>query len=154
LVDRHAALPSLGTSFWLGDDALPNPGPDEAELFVERLARRGLLRVEPVVDVVLNGELEGRPSTTRTVQRRFLQATGLSHRTVTSIDRARRALALLEAGVVIPDVIHDLEYVDQPHLTKSLQRLVGRTPARVADEAWTHAPLISRERTRFDLLPK
>ncbi|UQN09189.1 helix-turn-helix domain-containing protein [Deinococcus sp. QL22] len=133
---------------------MPNPAPDESELFVERLVRLGLLRFEPMVEVILKGELDGRPSTTRTVQRRFLQATGLSHRAVMSIDRAQRALALLEAGVAIPDVIYELEFADQPHLTKSLQRLIGRTPARVAKEAWRHAPLTSRERTRSELMPK
>lgn len=154
LVDRHATLSSLGGSFWLGDYALPLPDPDEAELFIERLIRLGLLRSEPLVEPILKGKLAERPATIRTAQRRFRHATGLSYRTVTSIDRARLALALLETGVAIPDVIHDLGYTDQPHLTKTLQRLVGRTPARVADEAWTHAPLTSRERLRPEFLPK
>jgi AraC-like DNA-binding protein len=144
LLDRHARLSTVGRTFWLNDHPLPIPGARDADDFVERLVRLGLLRSEPTVEPILKNEFLERLATVRTMQRRFVQATGLSHRTVQSIERARRALALLEAGTAIPDVVHDLGYTDQPHLTKMLRYLVGSTPARIADGALLHAPLHAR----------
>jgi AraC-like DNA-binding protein len=145
LLDRHANLSTIGNTFWLNDQALPIPDATDADLFIERLNRLGLLRSEPTVEPLLRNELFERLATVRTLQRRFVQATGLSHRAVQAIERARRAVALLEAGVAISDVVHDLGYTDQPHLTKMLRHLVGRTPARIAEGTWLHAPLGARE---------
>jgi AraC-like DNA-binding protein len=145
LLDRHAMLSTIGDTFWLNDHALPIPGAGDADAFVERLVRLGLLRSEPTVEPLVRNEFFERLGTVRTLQRRFVQATGLSHRAVQSIERARRAVVLLEAGTAIPDVVHDLGYTDQPHLTKMLRHLVGRTPARIAAGAWLHAPLNARE---------
>ena len=145
LLDRHAMLSTIGKTFWLDDRALPIPSAHDADDFVERLVRLGLLRSEPTVEPILRNEFLERLATVRTMQRRFVQATGLSHRAVQSIERARQAVVLLEAGTAIPDVIHDLGYTDQPHLTKMLRHLVGCTPARIADGSWLHAPLSARE---------
>jgi AraC-like DNA-binding protein len=145
LLDRHATLSTIGSTFWLNDQALPIPEADDADVFVERLIRLGLLRSEPTVEPIVRNEFLERLATVRTMQRRFVQATGLSHRAVQSIERARRAVALLEAGTTIPDVVHDLGFTDQPHLTKVLRHLVGCTPARIADGSWLHAPLSARE---------
>jgi AraC-like DNA-binding protein len=145
LLDRHSSLSSLGSTFWLNDQALPIPDANDTDLFIERLVRLGLLRSEPTVEPLVRNELFERLATIRTLQRRFVQATGLSHRAVQSIERARRAVALLEAGIAIPDVVHDLGYTDQAHLTKMLRYLVGRTPARIAQGAWLHAPLNIRD---------
>ncbi len=132
LVDRHAALPgATNRSFWLNDVAWPFPEFDDAEAFVEKLVREGLLAREPVVEAVLQDRLDDRERSLRTVQRRFLQATGLTCRAVRQIERARRAAALLERGSSILDVVYELGYTDQPHLTKSLKHLIGRTPARI-----------------------
>ncbi|BDP44413.1 AraC family transcriptional regulator (plasmid) [Deinococcus aetherius] len=145
LLDRHAVLPTTGGSFWLDDHALPIPSVGDADAFVERLIRLGLLRCEPTALPLIGGDLPEAPATIRTLQRRFLQATGLSQRTVLSIERAREAVALLQTGSAIPDVVHDLGYTDQPHLTRTLKQLVGRTPARIVREAWPHSPLSARE---------
>ncbi len=145
LLDRHANLRTIGGTFWLHDHALPIPNADEADLLIERLVRLGVMRSESIVEPLVKNELFERLATVRTLQRRFVQATGLNQRTVQSIERAHRAVALLEAGMTIPDVIHDLGYTDQPHLTKMLRHLVGRTPARIAKGAWLHAPLNPRD---------
>jgi Helix-turn-helix domain len=145
LVDQHANLNVTGNSFWLHGQAIPIPDFEDTDVFIKRLIRLGLLRSEPTVVPMLNDEILETPSTVRTLQRRFLHSTGLSHRTVTSIERARQAVALLQAGLQISDVVHKLGYTDQPHLTKMLVRLVGRTPARIIHEAWSHSPLRTRE---------
>lgn len=149
LVDQHAILPfATNQSFWLGDQAWTIPTFAEANDFIARLVRQNLIRHEPVVDLILRDQLETTALTTRTLQRRFQHATGLSYRTVKHIERARKAMGLLEHGTPIFDVVHDLGFTDQPHLTKTLKQLVGLTPARIA-VAWTHSQPTERELTNL-----
>jgi AraC-like DNA-binding protein len=68
----------------------------------------------------------------RSLQYRFLRATGLTHKTIQQIERARSAVSLLEQGTPISDTAFELGYFDQAHLTNSLKRFVGRTPAQIA----------------------
>jgi methylphosphotriester-DNA--protein-cysteine methyltransferase len=51
---------------------------------------------------------------------------------IRQIQRARRATAQLQRGAAIADVAQDAGYYDQAHLTRSLKRFVGQTPAQVA----------------------
>jgi methylphosphotriester-DNA--protein-cysteine methyltransferase len=60
-----------------------------------------------------------------------LRATGLTHGAVTQIERAHHAVALLRNGVSILDTVDRAGYADQPHLTRSLKRLIGQTPAQL-----------------------
>jgi methylphosphotriester-DNA--protein-cysteine methyltransferase len=41
-------------------------------------------------------------------------------------------MARLEQGVSILDTIHEAGYFDQLHLTNSLKRFLGQTPAQIA----------------------
>ncbi len=68
----------------------------------------------------------------RTIQRRFYLATGQPRRAVRQIERARRAAVRLREGVTAADVTQELGYHDQPHLTRSVRRYLGRTPAHLA----------------------
>ena len=104
--------------------------PVHADTFIDRLVRQGLLLRDPVVDDVLHGRLDGRSE--RTVQRRFVQATGLTQGHVCRVERARSAMALLQRGVSILDTVHKAGYYDQPHLTRSVKRLLGQTPSEIA----------------------
>ncbi len=47
------------------------------------------------------------------------------------IERARYATLLLKRGDSIAAATHDAGYFDQPHLTRSLKRLIGQTPAEL-----------------------
>lgn len=98
--------------------------------FVRRLARDEVLARDPVVEQTLLR----RPVaiTERSVQRRFLRATGLTYATIRQIDRAARAADLLARGVPILDTTEIAGYSDQAHMTRSLQRFLGKTPGRVA----------------------
>jgi AraC-like DNA-binding protein len=69
----------------------------------------------------------------RTLQRRFHAATGLTRRAVRQIERARLAGVRLREGATPAEVTHELGYYDQPHLTRSLRRVLGQTPAELAD---------------------
>lgn len=128
---RDVNLPEANsTSFWLCGSAWQFPTYDNADTFVDRLVRAGLLVRDPVVEAVLQGHpYELSP---RSVQYRFVQATGLSQRMIRQIERARQAAMLLEQGRSIPDVIYAVGYFDQPHLTRSLKRFLGQTPAQIA----------------------
>lgn len=117
-------------SFWLAGSAWEHPHFENAETFVKRLVRAGLLVRDPAVDAALRGEL--RTLTVRSTQRHFLNATGMTHTMYRRIERARYATRLLRQGVSIADTVHEAGYYDQAHLTRSLRHLIGETPARIA----------------------
>jgi AraC-like DNA-binding protein len=120
-------------SFWLNGAAWQYPDFENAETFVNRLARDGLLIHDPIVSAVLQGQPVG--ASLRTVQRRFLQATGLTYNTISQIKRARYATMLLKQGIPILDVVYEASYADQPHLTRSLKQYTGQTPAQITAES-------------------
>ena len=132
LLDAETALPgATGRSFWLAGSSWPFPCHEDVETFVERLAREGVLDRDPVVDAASTG----RPPpglSPRTLRHRFLRATGLAQGAVRQAERAMRAAELLRRGVPIPDAVHEEGYFDQPHMTRSLRRWVGLTPARIS----------------------
>jgi AraC-like DNA-binding protein len=130
LVDATVTLPEARrTSFWLGGSAWQFPDYDNADTFVDWLVREGLLVREPVVGAALQGQLKD-PSL-RSVQRRFLQAAGLTQSAARQIERARYATLLLQQGISILDTIEQAGYFDQPHLTRSLKYFIGQTPAQI-----------------------
>jgi AraC-like DNA-binding protein len=132
LVNGDALLPEAGSSrsFWLNGSAWQTPDFENVETFVERMVREGLLTREPIVQAVLQNQL---PDVSfRTVRRRFLRATGLTHGTIRQIERAQHAAALLGQGVPILDTVYEAGYADQPHLTRSLRRYYGQTPMQIA----------------------
>jgi AraC-like DNA-binding protein len=132
LLDAETVLPdATSKSFWLAGSAWPFPDHENVEAFVERLVREGVLARDPVVGATSTGRPQQGLSP-RTLRHRFLRATGLAQGAVLQVERANRAAALLRKGVLIPDVVHQEGYFDQSHMTRSLKRWVGRTPARIA----------------------
>jgi AraC-like DNA-binding protein len=130
LVDDGVDLTTASSnSFWLGGSVWQFPDYENADIFVERLVREGLLLRDPVVEAALQGQLKD--LTQRAVQYRFLQATGITQSTTRQIERARYATFLLQQGVSILDTIQQAGYYDQPHLTRSLKRFIGQTPAQL-----------------------
>jgi len=140
LVDGAITLPeATSQSFWLHHSAWQFPHYDDADTFVDKLVREGLLVREPIVNAALRGQRQGRlaqsatpKESLRSIQRHFIQATGLTHRTIQQIERARQAADLLEQGVSILDTVEQAGYADQSHLTRSLKRFVGQTPAQIS----------------------
>ena len=131
LVDGGLTLPSAtSTSFWLDGTSWELPGPDNADVFVDRLVRAGLLVHDPVVPAAVQGDVEG--LSRRSVERRVSRATGLTLGAIGQIRRAERAVELLSRGVSPVDVAGQAEYADQPHLTRSLRRFMGRTPSQLS----------------------
>lgn len=132
LLDRQDVnLPeATGKSFWLCGSTWEFPTYENAEAFVERLVRAELLVRDPLVEDVLH-EVPLDLST-RARQYRFQRATGLTRKAVQQIQRAWQATALLEQGCSILDAAHQLGYFDQSHLTNSLRRYMGQTPAQIS----------------------
>lgn len=130
LVNEDVALPeATNQSFWLHSATWELPTFENAEVFVERLARAGLLVHEGVIEEALKDKPQ--PLSDRSVRRRFLQATGLTQGAIRQIERAQYAAALLEQKTPILDVVAQAGYADQPHLTRSLRRYYGQTPAQL-----------------------
>jgi AraC-like DNA-binding protein len=123
LVDRQIDLPSAGSrSAWLDSSAWQFPDFENADVFVDKLVREGLLVRE--VD---------RSSAERTAQRRTQRSTGLSRRAIRQIDRAQHAMALIQQDAPLPEVAWRAGYADQAHLTRALKRFVGITPRQLAE---------------------
>jgi len=124
---------AASNSFWLNGSAWQYPTYENADTFIDQLVREGLLTSDPLVSSVLEGQPVDVSS--RTVRRRFVQATGLTYGTLYQVERARYATRLLKQGVSILDTVSQAGYFDQPHLTRSLRRYIGLTPAQIADES-------------------
>jgi AraC-like DNA-binding protein len=135
LLDKqHATLPEASSnSFWLCGSAWELPTFENADVFVDRLIRQGILVRDPVVEAAIQGHTPH--MSIRSLQYRFLQATGLTHKTIQQIERARSAVSLLERGTAISDAAFELGYFDQAHLSNSLKRFVGSTPAQIAQKS-------------------
>lgn len=133
---RDAYLPSTNNhSFWLDSATWEIPNFANADTFIERLVREGLLAHDPVVASVLQGQPQA--YSPRALQYRVVRATGVSQKVIQQIDRAKRAVALLESGRSILDTVDKAGYFDQAHLTNSLKRFVGQTPAQILRKATT-----------------
>ena len=134
LVDAGVELPDTWSrSFWLDGRRWRTPEADDAEVFVERLVRHGVLVRDPVVTGVLQGERS--PLSPRTLERRFRAATGLTRGAVVQIERVRTAAGRLASGASVGEVVTELGYYDEPHLARMLRRYVGRTAQQLRDGA-------------------
>jgi len=131
LVDSSIDLPvSSSQSFWFDSSSWQVPDFENADVFVERLVRQGLLTREP--NEGLLARESGLALSERTGQRRILRSTGLTRRTLRQIQRAERAVALIQEGASPRDVAWRAGYADQAHLTRALKRFVGMTPRQLS----------------------
>ena len=134
LVDGDLNLPDAsGKAFWLNGSAWQFPNYENADTFIQRLVREDLLVCDSIIGPVLRGEPQ--ELSPRSIQRRFVQATGLTHGSIRTIQRARRATMLLQEGVSILDTVEQAGYSDQAHLTRALKYLMGKTPAQILHQS-------------------
>ena len=130
LVDVGRELDTVsGTKINLAGANWEIPSFENAADFVARLARDGALVRDPLVEQTLLRKPVA--ITERSVQRRFLRATGLTYGMVRQIERAERTAALLTAGASILDAVEIAGYSDQAHMTRSLHRFLGKTPGKL-----------------------
>jgi hypothetical protein len=140
LVDSALESPrATATTFVLGGAEWRIPDFDSAEQFVARLVREDVVVRDPLVDDVLAG---GMPDVgTRSVQRRVAAVTGLTQGSIRQIERARQAAILLGEGASPLDAVNRLGYYDQPHLSRSLRRFIGRTATELSRQEAAGQPL-------------
>ena len=130
IVDGDVDLPDAsGKSFWLNGLTWQFPTYENADTFVDRLVREDVLVCDPIVQSAMRGEPQ--ELSPRSVQRHFMQATGLTQGTLRQIQRARKATILLQEGVSILDTVDTLGYADQAHLTRALKYFIGQTPTQL-----------------------
>ncbi len=101
LMDRRDIdLPQAGSnSFWLDSSAWEFSDYENADTFINRLVREGLLVNDEVIDLTLRDQSSFTDRSRRTIQRRFLQATG--QHCVSNSPRALRH-QFVKTGVVHP----------------------------------------------------
>jgi len=130
MLDTETTLPGAASnSFWLHGSAWQFPDYENVDTFVSRLAAEEVLVHDPLVNEVL----QDRPPelSVRTIRHRFLRATGLTQGQIRQFERAQRAASVLQQGATILDTVFEAGYSDQPHLTRSLKRWIGHTPAQL-----------------------
>lgn len=133
LVDQKVILPpASGRSFVLNGLAWQVPDFGNADTFVRRLVREDVLVSDPAIPDALHGDPPG--TSLRTLQRRFLRATGITQGMTRQIEEARYAVLLLQAGMPIARVAQQAGYFDHPHLIRSLRRFTGHSPTQLLDE--------------------
>jgi len=134
LIDGNDAnLPAASSdSFWLHGVRWQHPNFENAETFVARLARADVIARDATVAAALEGDPQ--MLSLRSIQRRFRAVCGITHTALRQIERARHAATLLTHGAPIGEAQHEAGFYDQAHLTRSMRRYVGATPARIARE--------------------
>ena len=100
-VDGGVTMPTSGKKrFVMAGDTWDVPTAENADVFVAKLVRAGLLVRDPLV----GAGLAGAPvrEDLRTVQRRFVRATGLSRQAISGIERAHAATFMLARAHAAP----------------------------------------------------
>lgn len=129
--DEGVVLPNIGQDrFWLGTDVMEIPSLDNVDRFVGKLLRNGIVEDNRLVGSVVSGHPMAMSE--RTMQRHFLKTTGLTYKAFTQIERAQKAMSLLQQGRPAADVAFALGYADQPHMIRSLKAIMGQTPGEIA----------------------
>lgn len=130
-VDTTETLPMVtSNTFLLGGHVLAVPTYETLDEFVAKLEGLGLLSQDPIVRAVLEGATYG--ASQRSVQRRFGKSIGLTPAYIAQIERAWRAVELLQAGEPISSIVHELGYADQAHMNRNIKRVTGFTPKQNA----------------------
>ena len=134
LVNEDVDLPDASSkSFWLNGSSWQYPNYENADTFIDRIIHEEFLVHDPIIEPVLRGEPQ--ELSPRSIQRRFVKATGLTQGSFRKIERARHATMLLQQGVSILDTVERTGYSDQAHLTRALKYLIGKTPTQIINKS-------------------
>lgn len=130
-VDKTEVLPMVSRdSFLLGGHVFNVPTYEMLDAFVAKLEAKGLLSQDPIVRAVLDDARYG--ASQRSIQRRFGRVVGMTPAYIAQIERAWKAVELLQSGKVITEVVHELGYADQAHMNRNVKRVTGYTPRQNA----------------------
>lgn len=128
LVDVEQFLANAGKrGFWLHNTVFSFPDFDNIETFVERLARLGLLKRDIIIEDAFADR--SRNVSARTVQRHFLETTGLTMKHLLQIRRAESARNLLKSGWSLTAIADETGYSNLSHMTHAFAYFFGQTPS-------------------------
>jgi len=130
LLDRGILLTKTRGGFQLAVDVFEIPTFDNAEDFVRSLVKKDHICQDEVVEALLADQSPA--YSLRSLQRRFLWATGMTHNAYHQIQRARQAAVLLQSGNPASAAAFTAGYADQPHMSRSLKQILGHTPTEIA----------------------
>jgi AraC-like DNA-binding protein len=125
MLNSTVVLPRTGSYFWLQGRRWRIPSVGAMDVFVGHLAREKIIAQDTLVVRSLAGGSHG--VSARTLQRHFLQTTGMTYSYLRQIDRAKQAITLLQSG----QAACQAGYADQAHLTRSLRVMTSKTPAQI-----------------------
>jgi hypothetical protein len=132
--DEGVMLEKFGKGgFRIGTDVREIPSFENADVFVDRLVRDGIVANNELVASVVEGQPKA--MTERTMQRHFLKTTGLTYKHFTLVQRAQQAVAMLQMGRPAVDVALALGFSDQAHMINSLKAIMGQTPKEIVRAA-------------------
>ena len=132
MLDLVEILPNFDDDhFMLAGHTYEFPTFENAEELVARLVQTGVLKHDGVVDSALKGSPKA--MSPRATQRHFAHATGLTQKYLEQIKRAQQAVVLLQQGKKPIEAAQDAGYADQPHMSKSLKKIMDSTPSNVDD---------------------
>jgi AraC-like DNA-binding protein len=118
-----------GDSFVLDDIELPLPTFLNAEELTDMMVAAHLLQSD---DVVARAFTETpKAASKRSVQEHFKKTTGITQKDFQLIRRAQEAVRRLKAGEMPAAVAVDLGYADQPHMIKSVKKIMGSLPSNL-----------------------
>lgn len=129
LLDDVRMLPTANGQFELLGHTFAVPEFENAEDMVNEMMRHSLLAHDELVRLAD----EENEVSARAFQRHFLKATGMTRKQLQQILRAQEAVRLLQQGKKPVDAAVDAGYADQPHMAKSLKKIMHSKPSNVAD---------------------
>lgn len=130
MVDQGVFLPQPNVrSFGLLSERFGIPSFENADDFVGALVQGGLIARDELVDSGLFGE--PRAASIRSLQRHFIQSTGVTFNYHRQIQRAHHAVSLLVSGTSAASAALEAGCTDRPHMVKSWKTIMGRTPSQI-----------------------
>lgn len=132
LVDSFDILTNADPEhFILGDRVFKFPSFETAEQLIEELIEAKLLIADPVIYAASTGTSWA--ASKRSYQRHFATRTGISEKYFQQIERAQEAIRQLKNGDNPSNVAAQTGYSDQPHLARSLKKIMGIKPSEADD---------------------
>lgn len=115
--------------FALDGIELPLPTFENAESLVDGMIGAGLLLSDDIVAKAFTAR--PRAASKRSVQQHFKTTTGITQKDFQLIRRAQEAVRRLKDGQNAAAVAIDLGYTDQPHMIKSIKKIMGALPSNL-----------------------
>ncbi|MBZ9821571.1 helix-turn-helix domain-containing protein [Mesorhizobium sp. CA4] len=122
-------LPVESGGFLLDGVELPLPTFGNAEQLTERMVKANLLQSDDLVAKAFTPKPKA--ASRRSVQQHFKKTTGITQKDFQLIRRAQEAVRRLKRGENSAAVAADLGYSDQPHMIKSIKKIMGHLPSNL-----------------------